>query len=152
MQNAIGEKSPSTGKLIKHKSEQLSRWAWQTREMQLPNKIIAELIYNANTKGPRSETRGPAIGGSGPGSHRSKVAIGHSDPCRWSTDRGPSKTNQPQLSSGNTIIRTKMRAIWTVDRGSWSPVPGPGQGGSGTPGPVLCSRMGSALSLDKAAN
>ena len=82
MQNAIGEKSPSTGKLIKHKSEQLSRWAWQTREMQLPNKIIAELIYNANTKGPRSETRGPAIGGSGPGSHRSKVAIGHSDPCR----------------------------------------------------------------------
>ena len=93
MQNAIGEKSPSTGKLIKHKSEQLSRWAWQTREMQLPNKIIAELIYNANTKGPRSETRGPAIGGSGPGSHRSKVAIGHSDPCRWSTDRGPSKTN-----------------------------------------------------------
>jgi len=94
MQNAIGEKSPSTGKLIKHKSEQLSRWAWQTREMQLPNKTIAELIYNANTKGPRSETRGPAIGGSGPGSHRSKVAIGHSDPCRWSTDRGPSKTNQ----------------------------------------------------------
>lgn len=65
MQNAIGEKSPSTGKLIKHKSEQLSRWAWQTREMQLPNKIIAELIYNANTKGPWSEVRGPRIGSRG---------------------------------------------------------------------------------------
>jgi len=90
MQNAIGEKSPSTGKLIKHKSEQLSRWAWQTREMQLPNKIIAELIYNANTKGPRSETRGPAIGGSGPGSHRSKVAMSIvlSSPGSWFSVHG----------------------------------------------------------------
>ena len=42
MQNAIGEKSPLIGKLIKHKSEQLSRWAWQTREMQLPNKITPQ--------------------------------------------------------------------------------------------------------------
>ena len=83
MQNAIGEKSPSTGKLIKHKSEQLSRWAWQTREMQLPNKIIAELIYNANTKGPWSETRGPMIGGPVPRSCSSTLAIRHSNP--WLT-------------------------------------------------------------------
>ena len=65
MQNAISEKSPLIGKLNKHKSEQLSRWAWQTREMQLPNKITAELIFNANTKGPWSETRCPMIGGAG---------------------------------------------------------------------------------------
>jgi hypothetical protein len=49
MQNAISEKSPLIGKLNKHKSEQLSRWAWQTREMQLPNKTAPEWIYNANT-------------------------------------------------------------------------------------------------------
>jgi len=70
--------------------------------MALPNKFTPELIYNANTKGPWSETRGPGNGESGPGSHRSKVAIGRSNPCRWSTDRGPSKTNQRHLCTGNT--------------------------------------------------
>lgn len=102
MQNAIGEKSPSTGKLIKHKSEQLSRWAWQTREMQLPNKIIAELIYNANTKGPRSKARGLMIGAPGQWSCGSIAWIGHSNPCRWSTNPGPSKGIMSQLGPGNT--------------------------------------------------
>ena len=31
--------------------------------MALPNKFTPELIYNANTKGPWSEARGPGIGG-----------------------------------------------------------------------------------------
>ena len=31
-------------------------------EMALPNKITPEWIYNANTKGPKSETRGPRTG------------------------------------------------------------------------------------------
>ena len=72
---------------------------------------LGNTIYNANTKGPWSEARGPGIGGSGPGSHRSKVAIGHSDPCRWSTDRGPSKTNQRQLCTGNAGNRSTVRTL-----------------------------------------
>jgi len=31
-------------------------------EMALPNKITPEWIYTPNTKGPRSETRGPKMG------------------------------------------------------------------------------------------
>jgi len=38
-------------------------WNWCVCRDVHPNKIIPEWIYNANTKGPWSETRGPAIGG-----------------------------------------------------------------------------------------
>ena len=48
--------------------------------MALPNKTAPEWIYNANTKGPWSETRGPGIGGPGPWSFVSTVAIGLSNP------------------------------------------------------------------------
>ena len=38
-----------------------------------------------------------------------------------------------------------MRALWSVARGSWFPVHGPRQDGPGTPGQVLCSRMGGGV-------
>ena len=60
---------------------QLEIGAWV--EMQLPNKTTPRWIYKANTKGPWSEARGPGIGGGGPGSHRSNVAIRYSNP--WLT-------------------------------------------------------------------
>ena len=43
-----------------------------------------------------------------------------------------------------------MRAIWTVDRGSWSPVHWPRQDGSISPGQVLCSEMENFLLCDAA--
>jgi len=57
-----------------------------------------------------------------------------------------------QFSPGNTEGWTKMRAIWTVDRGSWSPVHWPRQDGSISPRQVLCSKMGSVLSFGMVTN
>jgi len=51
--------------------------------MRLPNKIIPKWIYQANTRGPRTETRGPMIGAPGPWSCGSTVAIRRSNP--WLT-------------------------------------------------------------------
>ena len=44
------------------------------------NKTAPECIYNVNTKGPWSETRGLKIAGAGPWSYGSVVGIGHSNP------------------------------------------------------------------------
>ena len=49
-----------------------------------------------------------------------------------------------------TFSRPTVRGVWTVGPGSWFPVPGLRQDGSGTPGQVLCSGMGGILSFDKA--
>ena len=38
----------------------------------------------------------------------------------WSTDRGPSKTNEAQLSAGDADNKSTVRGIWTVGPGSWS--------------------------------
>ena len=77
--------------------------------MRLPNKTDPELIYKANTKGPWSETRGPMIGGPGPWSCGSTVAIRHSNPLPLV--HGPSKTIQLQLSPGNAIGKTWVPAL-----------------------------------------
>jgi len=47
----------------------------------------------------------------GPWSCGSTLAIRHSNPCRWSTDRGPSKTNQRQLCTGNAGNRSTVRTL-----------------------------------------
>ena len=46
-----------------------------------------------------------------------------------------------------------MPALWSDSAlGSWSPVPGPGQDGPGTPGQVSSSEMESVLSLGDVTN
>ena len=89
-------------------------------------------------------------GGGGPWSCGSVVAIGRSNPCSWSKDRGPSKTNQSQLCRGNAISKTWVRDPMPTVLGSWLQVHGPRRDGAGTPGQVLCSGMGGILSFDKA--
>jgi len=60
-------------------SVQLEIGAWA--EAALPNKITDEWIYKANTKAPRSETRGRGIEGPSPRSCGLAVAIGRSNPA-----------------------------------------------------------------------
>ena len=55
-------------------------WNWCVSRDAQPNKITPKWIYKANTKGPMSEARGPRIGGPGPPSYCSTVAIGPSNP------------------------------------------------------------------------
>ena len=50
------------------------------------------------------------MGGPGPWSCGSTVAIRHSNPCYWSTDRGPGKIIQHRLGSGNAESWTWVRA------------------------------------------
>ena len=64
----------------------------------------------------------------------------------------PEQNDPVQLSSGNTLERTRVCALWSVDRGSWFPVHGPTQGGPGTPGQVSCSEMGGVLSFGMVTN
>jgi hypothetical protein len=62
----------------------------------------------------------------------------------------PEQNDPVQLSSGNTLERTRVCALWSVDRGSWFPVHGPGQYGVITRGQVSCSEMLGVLSLNEA--
>jgi len=70
-------------------------WWWQTK---LPPNEFTRLILKA--RGPRREAL--KLGVPVPRSYGSTLAIRHSNPCSWSTDHGPSKTNQRQLCTGNT--------------------------------------------------
>ena len=69
---------------------------------KLPPNEFTRLILKG--RGPRREAL--RVGAPGPTSCGSTVANGHSNPCRWSTDRGPSETVQHQLSPDNTIGRS----------------------------------------------
>ena len=63
------------------------------------------------------------MGGPGPWSCGLNAAIGHSNPRRWSKDRGPNKTNQAQLSCGNAISKTWVHDLLSnsaLDLGFWS--------------------------------
>jgi len=70
--------------------------------MALPNKSPLQWIYNSNTKGPWSETRGPMIGGPGPWSCGSTVAIRHSNPCYQSIDLD--KPSNPNWAQATPVI------------------------------------------------
>ena len=91
----------------------VSAWRKQCLLLQLgtPNKIVPEWIHHANTKGPWSEARSPSIRAPGPRSCGLAVGIRNINPCRWSTDRGPSKTNQRNLSPGNAGNRSTVRSL-----------------------------------------
>jgi hypothetical protein len=55
------------------------------------------------------------------------------------------------LGSHKTDSRSTLRVLWSDSPGSWFPAHGPRQDGSGTPGQVSCSEMGSVLSSDEVA-
>jgi len=80
----------------------------------LPNKTAPEWIYNANTKGPRSETRDPGIGGPSFISCGSIAWVGHSNPCRWPAARAKrSNPNwaQATLNAGTCSIDDSALAL-----------------------------------------
>ena len=118
--------------------------------MALPNKSppneFTTLILKA--RGPR---RGALkLGVPVPRSYGSTLAIRHSNPCRWSTDRGPSKIIQRQLCRSNAISKTWVRDPMPTVLGSWFPVHGPRRDDPGTPGQVSCKGMESVLSYGEA--
>jgi hypothetical protein len=109
---------------------------------------IAWLILNG--RGPR---RGALkLGVPVPRSYGSTLAIRHSNPRRWSTDRGPSKIIQRQLCRSNAISKTWVRDPMPTVLGSWFPVHGPRRDDPGTPGQVSCKGMESVLSYGEVQN
>ena len=105
-------------------------WNWCVCRDVHPNKIIPEWIYNANTKGPWSETRGPGIGGATGATCSWTVTIGYSNPYlkaayrMWlrkffvrGQNRGqnylffnlPNLNNHLNLASGGAVRRMRTR-------------------------------------------
>ena len=82
--------------------------ASSVRHPQTKLSLNGSITLTLKARGPR---RGALVRAPGPRSCGLAVGIRNINPCRWSTDRGPSKTNQRNLSPGNAGNRSTVHSL-----------------------------------------